>query len=163
MSIINGIKSGPHNFINHPPHVGLRMKSRKISFIHAIYYRWQTLQNSSQSIAVILAKPCKISLQWRHNEHDGISNHQPHDCLLNHLFGRRSKKTSKFRVTGLCAGNSPVTDKFPSQRASNAENVSIWWRHHFQKGSSAKTLLGKELFLHYRDAKLSVKLKLIDN
>ena len=25
---------------------------------------------------------------------------------------------------------SPVTHGFPSQRASNAENVSIWWRHH---------------------------------
>ena len=44
--------------------------------------------------------------------------------------GRRSKKTSKLRVTGLCAGNSPVTGEFPAQRASNAENVSIWWRHH---------------------------------
>ena len=27
-------------------------------------------------------------------------------------------------------GNSPVTDEFPTQRASNAENVSMWWRHH---------------------------------
>ena len=43
-------------------------------------------------------------LQWRHNEHDGASNRQPHDSLLNSLFRRRSKKTSKFRVTGLCAG-----------------------------------------------------------
>ena len=47
------------------------------------------------------------SLQWRHNGCDCISNHQPHDCLLNRLFRRRSKKISKFRVTGLCAGNSP--------------------------------------------------------
>ena len=70
------------------------------------------------------------SLQWRHNGHDGVSNHQPQDCLLNRLFGRRSKETSKPRVTGLCAGNSPVTGEFPAQRASNAENVSIWWRHH---------------------------------
>ena len=60
----------------------------------------------------------------------GISNHQPHDCLPNRLFMRRSKKTSKLRVTGLCAGNSPVTGEFPAQTASNAENVSIWWRHH---------------------------------
>ena len=46
-------------------------------------------------------------------------------------YSRRiSKKTSKLRVTGLCVGNSPVTDEFPAQRASNAENVSIWWRHH---------------------------------
>ena len=38
-------------------------------------------------------------------------------------------ETSKLRVTGLCAGNSPVTSEFPAQRASNAENVSIWCRH----------------------------------
>ena len=46
-----------------------------------------------------------LSLRWRHNEHDSISNHQPYDCLLNGLFRRRSKKTSKLRVTGLCMGN----------------------------------------------------------
>ena len=54
----------------------------------------------------------------------------PHDCLLNRLFGRRSKKTSKLRVTGLCVVNSPGTGEFPAQMASIAENVSIWWRHH---------------------------------
>ena len=53
------------------------------------------------------------SLHWRHNDHDGVSNHQPHGCLLNCLFGRRSKKTSKLRVTGLCAGNSPGPVNFP--------------------------------------------------
>ena len=71
-----------------------------------------------------------FTLQWRHNERDGVSNPQPHDCLLNRLFRHRSKKTSKFRVTGLCEGNSPVTGEFPSQRPVNAVNVSIWWRHH---------------------------------
>ena len=69
----------------------------------------------------------KVSAQYGR---DGVSNHQPHNCLLNRLFRRISKKTSKLRVTGLCAGNSPVTGEFPAQRASNAENVSIWWRHH---------------------------------
>ena len=53
-----------------------------------------------------------------------------HHCSLNRLFRRRSKKTSKLRVTGLCAENSPATSEFPAQMASNAENVSIWWRHH---------------------------------
>ena len=48
-----------------------------------------------------------ITLHWRHNDHDGVSNHQPHGCLLNRLFRRTSKKTSKLRVTGLCVGNSP--------------------------------------------------------
>ena len=69
-------------------------------------------------------------LRWRHNGRDSVSNHQPHDCLFNRLFRRRSKKTSKLRVTGLCAGNSPGTGEFPAQMASNADNVSIWWRHH---------------------------------
>ena len=46
------------------------------------------------------------SFHWRDNEHDGVSNHQPHGCLLNRLFRRRSQKTSKLRVTGLCVGNS---------------------------------------------------------
>ena len=72
------------------------------------------------------AKP----LQWRHCGRDGVSNHQPRDCLFNCLFRRRLKNRPKFRVTGLCEGNSPVTGDFPAQRASNAENVSIWWRHH---------------------------------
>ena len=67
---------------------------------------------------------------WRHDRCDCASNHQPHDCLLNHLFIRRSNKTSKLRVTGLCAWNSPVTGEFRAQMATNAENVSIWWRYH---------------------------------
>ena len=52
------------------------------------------------------------TLHWRHNESDGVSNYQHHDCLLNDLFSRRSKKTSKLRITGLCVGNSPVTGEF---------------------------------------------------
>ena len=45
--------------------------------------------------------------------------------VLNHLFRHTSKEASKLRVTGLCAGNSPVTGEFPARRASTAENVSI--------------------------------------
>ena len=84
------------------------------------------------------------SLRWRHNGRDSVSKHQPHHCLLNRLFRCRSKKTSKLRVTGLCVGNSPGTGEFPAQMASNAENVSIWWRHHFviNKFSQHKLRLG---------------------
>ena len=75
----------------------------------------------------------RFSLQWRQNVHDRVSNHQPHDCLLNRLFRRKSKKTSKLLVTGLCAGNSPGTGEFPAQMASNAEmfpfdDVIMLWR-----------------------------------
>ena len=31
---------------------------------------------------------------------------------------------------------SPVTGEFPAQRANNAENVSIWWRHHVSLASN---------------------------
>ena len=78
----------------------------------------------------IVTEPRWQSLQWRHYDRDGVSHHQPHNRLLNRLFGRRSKKIPKPRVTGLCAGNSPVTGEFPAQMASKAETVSIWWRHH---------------------------------
>ena len=71
-----------------------------------------------------------IALLWRHNEHEGVSNHQPHDGLFNRLFKAHIKWISKLRVTGLCAENSPITGEFPAQRASNAENASIWLRHH---------------------------------
>ena len=67
-----------------------------------------------------------MTSQWA----DSVSNHQPHHCLISRLFGCWSTKTSKLRVTGLCAGNSPWTGEFPAQMASYAENVSIWWRHH---------------------------------
>ena len=66
----------------------------------------------------------------RHTGHDGVSNHQCHDCLLNCVFKRRSEKTSKLRITGLCARNSPVNSEFPAQMASNTSTVSIWWNHH---------------------------------
>ena len=50
-------------------------------------------------------------LQWRHNERDGVSNHQPHNCLLKRLCKAQIKETSKLRVTGLCSasnGRSPT-------------------------------------------------------
>ena len=70
------------------------------------------------------------TLGWRHNQPVSVSNHQPHGCLLNRLFKAQINITSKFRATGLCEGNSPGTGEFPAQSASNAENVSIWRRHH---------------------------------
>ena len=51
--------------------------------------------------------PCQFNLptlQWRHNGRDCVSNYQPHDCLLNRLFRRNSKKTWKLRITGLLCG-----------------------------------------------------------
>ena len=50
----------------------------------------------------------QVYIKWCHNGRDGVSNHQPHYCILRSFFRRRSKKTPKLSVTGLCVGNSPV-------------------------------------------------------
>ena len=90
-------------------------------------------QTSNQPCKLIAGNKwgANVSLQWRHNERYGVSNHQPNDCLSNRLFRRRSKKKPKLPVTGLCEGNSPVTREFPAQRSSNAkmfpfDDAIIW-------------------------------------
>ena len=92
-----------------------------ISDIVELIYR---LRNTPSTLAGSVQ--VYLSLQWRHNEGDGISNHRRLHYLLNRLFKYKSKKTSKLRGTGLCYWNSPVTVEFIAQRASKAENVSIW-------------------------------------
>ena len=67
----------------------------------------------------------QYSLQWPLNGRDGVSNHQHHHCLPNLLLRRRSKKTSKLRVTGLGAENSLVTGEFPAHMSSHAEDASL--------------------------------------
>ena len=69
----------------------------------------------------------KSTLQWRHTERHGVSKYRRLEHLLNRL---QIKEKTKLRVNGLYEGNPPVTGGFPSQKASDAENVSIWWRHH---------------------------------
>ena len=66
-------------------------------------FRWVEVTCLHGRVARMIA----LVLQWRHNGRGSVSNHQLHDYLLNRLFRRRSKKTSKLHVTGLCAGNSP--------------------------------------------------------
>ena len=78
----------------HPPVTG-RLPSQKACNSESVSTWWRNRGTIT------------VSLRWRHNGRENVSNHQPHDCLLNRLFRRRSKKTSKLRVTGLCVGNSP--------------------------------------------------------
>ena len=70
------------------------------------HYTTSTQELHAHNVNVSVAN---FALQLRHNEHDGIPHHQPYDCLLNRLFRRGSKKTSKLCVTGLCEGNSSGT------------------------------------------------------
>ena len=54
-----------------------------------------------------------ITLQWRHNERDGDSNHRRLDCLFNRFFRHRLKKTLKLIVAGLCEGETTDDRWFP--------------------------------------------------
>ena len=92
----------------------------------------KTFRGQAQQYLNLWQRSIISTLQWRHDGNGSVSNQQSHDCLLNRLFRRRSKETLKFRVTGLCAENSPGTGEFPAQTASNTANVSISWRHHEQ-------------------------------
>ena len=107
-----------HIYMSPRCHLNIKMPSH--------WYR-----NSHYKAKMVSQLSCLYNaLWWHHNGRDGVSNHQSHDCLLNRLFGRISKKASKLCVTGLCVGNSPGTSEFPAQMATNVENVSIWWCHH---------------------------------
>ena len=91
-----------------------RVSNVKSSYVLCDITQTRTKQPSYYWIGQNSGTSQWLSLQWRHNERDSVSNHQPHHCLLNCLFRRRSKKTSKPRVTGLSPRNWPVTRKmFP--------------------------------------------------
>ena len=47
--------------------------------------------------------------------------------------GADQRKHQSSVLLALCERNPPVTCGFPSQRASNMENVSIWSRHHVKQ------------------------------
>ena len=111
--------------MNEPPSIGRYSVDYKVRLPHIfsgflglyvfITFRWpcDIINNGCwnfwnlMTLRVLIMIP-PHTLQWRHNEHDGVSNHQPHDCLFNRLFMCISKETSRLRVTGLCEENSPL-------------------------------------------------------
>ena len=116
------------------------MNSSVCLFMKYIWISMESLLNMNQySYKKDKTSRPSMSLLWRHNGNDGVLHHLTHDCLLKRSFRRRSKKTSKLCGTGLCAGKSPVTGESPAHMASNAEDVSIWWRHHVNVSSDLFT------------------------
>ena len=103
--------------------------------------RQTDIRTDRQGVFIELLPVAKnyIHHKWRHNECDGVSNHRHLECLLNRLLRRRSKKTSKIRVAGLCAWNPPVTGGFPSSPLLLDTlyyvygNVSLNMQHHSVK------------------------------
>ena len=124
-----GIYSIPskHHCQIHLSEYDLSVIPRLMGFVEFLI--WRRISYNPFRIADRLCDD-SYALQWRYNERHGVSHHRRLDCLLNRLFRRRSKKSSKLHVTDLCERNSPVTGESPSQRASDAENISICWYHH---------------------------------
>ena len=90
--------------------------SRQIGQYHGCWCSWLVPSHCLSQCWPRCLMPYGVTrppLQWRHNGHDGLSNHQPNDCLLSRLYRCRPKKISTPGVTGLCAGNSPATSEFP--------------------------------------------------
>ena len=90
------------------------------------------------------SQPC--TLQWRHNDHDGISNHQPRRLFTQPSIQTQIKENIKAPCHWPLCGEFTGTGEFPTQRVSYAENVSIWWRHHEEslfswKGNKTPTFI----------------------
>ena len=74
-------------------------------------------------------------IMWLYNsdvtwESYGISNHQQLNCSSTACSVLHQRKHQISVLLALCEGNPPVTGGFPSQRASDAEIISILCYHH---------------------------------
>ena len=73
-------------------------------------------------------------------------------------LGADQRKLQSIALLALCEGNPPVTGGFPSQMASNGEDISFWLRHHvfcfgyswFTKTFTHMTVAGVEYIYIYK-------------
>ena len=75
-------------------------------------------------------KETHFYLQWRHNEHDDVSNHHPHEFYSTfHSGAGQLNHQSSASLAFLWRINRwPVNS--PHERPITRKNVSIWWRRH---------------------------------
>ena len=70
------------------------------------------------------------SLQWRRNGRDGVSNHQPDDCLLYSGADQRKHQSSAALAFVRGIHRSPVNSP---HKWSVTRKMFPWWRHHFKR------------------------------
>ena len=82
----------------------------------------------------IQSSPSKLVLACHYNDDImGVMASQINSLTIVYSIvysGADQRKRQSSALLAICAGNSPATGEFPAQMANNAENVSIWWRHH---------------------------------
>ena len=131
-----------------------------INFLWAVYMKEALFCHINLNSRSIQYEQCDVTwthhiiVTIRHDDRYGASNHRHSDHLLNRLFRRRSKKTSKLRVIG------PATGRFPSQMASSAENGSIWWRHHDENPTQYTNIQPIPRIMHTRRTSLYLPIDL---
>ena len=99
--------------------------------------RWVHVEYKARTVTKLSSPE---TLRWRHNERDGVSNHQPHDCLLNGLFVQIKENIKQ------APRHWPLCGEFTGNSPHKRGNVSIWWRHH-EKSKSVCFIL--ELILSH--------------
>ena len=77
------IVRGMHRWPVGSPHKG--PVARKMFLFDDVIMSWKTRLSCILVAADLGIHTCEAlrTLQWRHNGRDGVSNHQPHDCLFN--------------------------------------------------------------------------------
>ena len=91
------------------------------------------------------------TLLWRHNGHDSVSNHQPHDCLLNRLIQTQIKENIK------ALGHWPLCGEFTGDRwirRSNGQLRGKWF--HLMTSSWNQIFLSSPVIITQHDLSPSV-------
>ena len=95
----------------------------------AIYHKTRNSCNTMLCLNLISSISKCIILMYVILKRWCISNYQKAYNMFMSYFWITAKKISKFRITSLLWGVTPVTGAFPSQMSSNAESISISWYH----------------------------------
>ena len=114
---------------------GLEKRKRMLGYPFSIFY--YEIEKRKTKGRYILAATCSISvsLQWRHNERDGVSNHRRLDCSLRLLFRRISRKHQSSVPLAFVRGihqwlvNSPHKGTV-TWRMLPFDDVIMWWYVH---------------------------------
>ena len=97
--------------------------------LHLTRNHWYDYSAMPQTELISVTKRDNCCFTATPNDRRDIWNYRSTECLFNSLFRLTTKKHQRSASLSLCQGNPPVTGGFPAQRDSNAENISIWWRH----------------------------------
>ena len=89
------------------------------------------------SLGSILRHKIIITLHWRHDERDGVSNHQRLVLFAQRFVQAQIKESIKAPLHWPLWGESTGDRWIPLTKGSNAENVSIWWCQHAPKNPPA--------------------------